>query len=344
MKSVVSTRIVLSFVLLWFINLIFIQYVQGQNMNNNPDSILKFEGSIILPDVKGRIDHLAFDQKRDYVYVAALGNNSVEVVDLKNKKVIYSIKGLGEPQGIRYIQGKDAIFVANGSDGECDVFNAVTYQKLSTIKLDGDADNVRYDPVNSKIYVGYGEGGIAIIDVNGFKLLADIRLPGHPESFQIDGELNKLYVNVPDALMVITVDTDKRLIVNKRKVEEARGNFPMSLDPKNHLMFIGCRNPSKLLVIDTNTGKTNSSINIDNDTDDVFYDSSSNYIFVSCGSGYVDIIKQSSPVTYEPASRIETLLGARTSLFIPERNKLVVAAPARPGHKAQLLIYNLKLK
>lgn len=342
MKYKVTNQPKLGFVFLWFINLIFSQYLQGQNINNKPDSNLKLTGSIILPGVKGRIDHLAFDTKRGYVYVAALGNNSVEVVDLKNKKVVRTIKGPGEPQGISYIKERDVIFVANGSDGECEVFDAVTYQKLSGVKLDGDADNVRYDPVNSKIYVGYGRGGIAIIDAGNFKMLGDIKLPGHPESFQIDNESNRIYVNIPDALTVITIDTRKRSIVNKWKLGEAKANFPMSLDPENHLLFIGCRNQPKLLVISTDTGETIASVNIDADTDDVFYDNSSNQIFVSCGAGYVDVIRQSEPGKYEQVSGIESLPGARTSLFIPETGQLVVAAPARSGHEAQLLIYRVK--
>jgi hypothetical protein len=141
--------------------------------------------------------------------------------------------------------------------------------------------------------------------------------------------------------MIVTIDTDKRAIIKELKVAEAKANFTMALEPKNQLMFIGCRNPSKLLVIDY-TGRTISTLDIDGDTDDIFYDKLSNRIFVSCGAGYVDIVSQTGRGKYERTSRIETLPGARTSLFIPELNQLVVAAPARSGQKAQLLIFNLQ--
>ena len=223
----------------------------------------------------GELTIWPIDSKRQFIYVAALGNNTVEVIDLKNKKLVHSIKGLSEPQGIRYITESNAIFIAKGSTGECDVFDADSYKRITSIKLESDADNVRYDPANSKIYVGYGEGGIAVIDAKSFKQLADIKLPGHPESFQLDTDAGKLFVNVPDSKMLATIDLTKNTVTNKWKVEIASANFPMALDSKNHRLFIGCRNPAKLLVLNSETGKIIDVINIDTDTDDIFYDDSS---------------------------------------------------------------------
>jgi YVTN family beta-propeller protein len=319
-----------------------IQCSSGQTNNNTNSAPLVLTATIPLPDVSGRIDHLAYNSKLQVIYVAALGNNTIEVVDLKNKKVIHTIKGLKEPQGIKYIPENNSIFVANGQNGECDVFDAESYQRITSIKLAGDADNVRYDAVAGKIYVGYGNGGIAIIDAKNLKQLADIKLPGHPESFQLDHDGNKIYVNVPDAQMLLPIDLITNKIADKWKIEAARANFPMALDVDNHRLFIGCRNPAKLLVINSENGETTAAIDIDGDTDDIFYDNSSKQIFVSCGGGYIDVIKQSEPDKYEAPSRIESRSGARTSLFVPELNQLFVAAPSRSGKEAQLTIYQTK--
>jgi YVTN family beta-propeller protein len=313
---------------------------QGQTSSQN-DS-LKLTATIPLPGVSGRIDHLTFDIRNKTIFVAALGNNTVEVVDLKSKKVIHSIKGLHEPQGIKYIPESNTVFVANGENGVCDIFNADSYQLITSIKMSGDADNVRYDSATGKIFVGYGDGGIAIIDAKTFKQLADIKLPGHPESFQLDVDSKRIFVNVPDARILATIDLDKKTISDKWKIEIAAANFPMALDSKNHRLFIGCRNPPKVPVINSETGKTIAQIDIDSDTDDVFYDSSSNQIYVSCGGGYIDVFKQIGPDKYAAVSRIESRSGARTSLFVPELNQLIVAAPARSGSDAQLMIYEKK--
>lgn len=313
----------------------------GQAKPNQANAPLKLTASIPMPNVSGRIDHMAYNSKQQLIYVAALGNNTLEVVDLKNKKVIHTIKGLSEPQGIRYVPENNTIFVANGGNGECRVFNADTYQQITSIELGDDADNVRYNPVTKKVYVGYGSGAIAVIDAITFKHLADVKLPAHPESFQLSGN-DKLFVNVPNARLLDVIDLSKNTIVTTWNVEEASSNFPMALDETNHRLFIGCRHPAKLLVINTETGKTITSLDTDGDTDDIFDDTDAKQIYMSCGGGYLDIFKQMNADKYETVARIETHPGARTSLYIPELNQLVVATPARGGNEAQLMIYEKK--
>jgi YVTN family beta-propeller protein len=326
------------------ISLLIIAFSLNNNLAQTPVSIrgIEFVASIQLPDVTGRIDHLAYDSKNRTVFVAALGNNTVEVVDLKSQKVIHTIKGLHEPQGIKYIPENNVIFVANGENGECDVYNADSYQLITSIKLAGDADNVRYDSSSERIFVGFGDGAIAIIDAKTYKQLSEIKLPGHPESFQLDNDAKRIFVNVPDALIVATLDLEKKSITDKWKMENATANFPMALDSKNHRLFIGCRNPAKLLVINSETGKTINQIDISSDTDDVFYNGSSKQIYISCGGGFIDIVSQIDPDNYKSISRVESRSGARTSLFIPELNQLLVAAPAHAGNEAQLMIYETK--
>src|SRR3978361_401719 len=58
--------------------------------------------TIPLADVSGRIDHMAVDLRRGRLFVAELGNNTVDVVDLASGKIIQRIKGLKEPQGVGY--------------------------------------------------------------------------------------------------------------------------------------------------------------------------------------------------------------------------------------------------
>jgi YVTN family beta-propeller protein len=326
------------------IYLLIITFSLNNSLAQTPVSIqgIEFVASIQLPNVTGRIDHSAYDNKNRTVFVAALGNNTVEVVDLKSQKVIHTIKGLHEPQGIKYIPENNIIFVANGGNGECDVFNADSYQLITSIKLEGDADNVRYDSSSERIFVGYGDGAIAIIDAKTYKQLSEIKLPGHPESFQLDNDAKRIFVNVPDALMVATLDLEKKSITDKWKMDNATANFPMALDSKNHRLFIGCRNPAKLLVINSETGKTINQIDISSDTDDVFYDGSSEQIYISCGGGYIDIVSQIDQDNYKSIARIESRSGARTSLYVPELNQLIVAAPAHSGNDAQLMIYKKK--
>jgi DNA-binding beta-propeller fold protein YncE len=298
--------------------------------------------TVSLPDVLGRIDHMAYNRQKQFLYIAALGNNSLEVVDLKNEKAVHSVKRLKEPQGVVYIPDNNSIFVTNGNTGECDFFDAESYLKLKSIKLSGDADNVRYDSIDKRIYVGYGDGRMAIIDALSTELLKEIKLSEHPESFQIDKTARRVYVNIPFQSEIEIIDMEKSIVTDRWKLNHVSANFPMSLNNKSHRLFIGCRDPAKLLVINTETGETVASLDIDKDIDDLYYDSSTQQLYLSCGSGFLDVFSQNTPDSYVLRAKVPTRRGARTSLFIPELNKLVVAVPASLSAHALLLIYEIK--
>ncbi|MDN3657433.1 YncE family protein [Ferruginibacter paludis] len=317
--------------------------LEGCNAQSSKQSqALQLITSVALPGVAGRIDHLAFDSATGHIFIAALGNNSVEVVDLRTNKIIHSITGLSEPQGIAFITGKNMLFVANGGNGACAIFNTATYQKITSVQLPGDADNVRYDAVNKKIYVGYGEGGIAVIDVATLRQVADIKLQGHPESFQLDIAAKKIYVNVPGKQQVEVIGLEKQVVTDRWKLTAAKSNFPMALDVISRRLFIGCRHPAKLLVLDTDSGKLITAFDTDSDVDDIFYNPKNSSIYFSCGGGYIDIFKQETPNTYTLVEKIPSRSGARTSLFLPQSNRLIVAKPKSFNSDAALLVYGIK--
>src|SRR6266516_1872992 len=124
---------------------------------------LKLTKTIALPGVEGRIDHLAFDAAGERLFVCALGNNTVEVVDLRQGVRVHSITGLGSPQGIAYIPELDRLFIANDTGGICKIYDAKSFQPVGEIDFKDDADNVRYDKSSKRVYVGFGSGGIGII-------------------------------------------------------------------------------------------------------------------------------------------------------------------------------------
>ena len=320
----------------FIISVCFLLY--GCTAQSQPN-FLKLIASIKLSDVSGRIDHLAYDNTRNIVYVAALGNNTIEVVDLKNRKVIHTIKNLHEPQGIAFIPESNSIFVANGENGECDVFDANTFQKKTSIKLSDDGDNVRYDKEKKLVYVGYGSGAIAMIDAKSMKEIASIKLDGHPESFQLSKKQNEIYVNVPDRDEIEVVDLSTHSIVAKWKNTKASSNFPMALDEQHNRLFIGYRSPGTLGVINAETGKDIVSMNCTGDADDLFYDSNDNLVFVSGGRGFIDVFEANDKLKH--VSHVPTSSGARTSLLLSSQKNLLLAVPSRSGNPAALWIYKI---
>src|SRR5437660_4460329 len=117
---------------------------------------LVLEAEIPLGPVSGRIDHLGIDVKRQRLFVAELGNNSLGVIDLAAGKVLRRIDGLSEPQGVAYVLFTDSVFVANAGDGSVRVLRGDDLTPMGRIELGDDADNVRVDDARNRVHVGYG--------------------------------------------------------------------------------------------------------------------------------------------------------------------------------------------
>jgi DNA-binding beta-propeller fold protein YncE len=301
---------------------------------------LKLEKTIEMPDVNGRIDHLAINVKDKVVYVAALGNNTVEVIDLTKGALIKSIKGIAEPQGIAYIPETNEIAVASGGNGDCVFFNATSFQQVTIIHLAGDADNIRYDAATKQMYVGYGDGGIAMIDPVTHKQTGDVKLPAHPESFQLDKKNNRLYVNLPDNHSIAIIDLNTFTHTDTWKISKYSANFPMTLDTANDLVFVGFRHPALLVSYNSKTGKQVSTNELVGDVDDIFYDTAQR-IIASGGDGYINIFERENTTSYKKIADIPGRSGARTSLLIPSLQTFIVAERANGGKKAALAIYKM---
>src|SRR6266566_3479237 len=234
---------------------------------------LKLTQTIALPGVEGRIDHVAFDAAGERLFVCALGNNTVEVIDLRKAERIHSITGLGAPQGIAYIPKLNRIFVANDKGGICKIYDGKSFQGVGELDFKDDADNVRYDSTTKQIYVGFGSGGIAVVNPPDGKQIGSIKLSAHPEAFELEKNGKRIFVNLPNARQVAVIDRGKGEVIATWKTDLAFGNFPMALDETNHRLFVGCRLPSKLIVLNTDSGDVVTKIDISGDPDDVFYDS-----------------------------------------------------------------------
>jgi WD40 repeat protein len=311
------------------------------------ENYLRLVKIISLPGIKGRIDHLDINLKQQIVYLSALGSNAIKVIDVNSGKIIHSITGINEPQGIAYIPQTNEIFIANGDNGDCYFYNATTFEKVATIPLRSDADNVRYDSVEKRIYVGYGSGGIAIISSDSHKQVGDVKLPAHPEGFQIDKKKGLIYVNVPEKEMIGVVDLKKFKLINNLTRNYRSGNFPMALDASGNLLFIGYRHPGKFVVIDTKSGNRFFVSELTNDSDDVFYDEFTKRVFVSCGGGYtrlgyINIFQMENGNKYKKIANIPTRNGARTSLLVPSLSLFLVPEPSVYSHDGELMVYKIE--
>ena len=298
---------------------------------------LVIDAKIPLGQVSGRIDHLGIDLERKRLLVAELGNNSLGVVDLAAGKVLSRVAGLAEPQGAAYVPSSDSIFVANAGDGSVRVLRGEDLAPIGHIELGDDADNVRVDPARKRVLVGYGKGALAVIDPVSLAKTADIRLKAHPEGFQIDETGTQVFVNVPDAHEIVVVDLATGS-TQSLPTQGAGSNFPMAIDGEAHRFLVIFRNPPTLMAFSSQDGHVAAKVDTCGDADDVFVDRKRHRVYVSCGEGAVDVLEPDQQ-GYRRLARVPTASGARTSLFVPELDRLFVAVRAGSNEPAAIWVF-----
>jgi len=300
-----------------------------------PSGPLLLETKIALGNVAGRIDHMAIDPERHRLFVAELGNDSVGVVDLNAGKVVHRIFGLKEPQGLAYIRMNDSLYVANGGDGSVRVFRGPEYSPAGRIDLGTDADNIRVDLPANRILVGFGSGAIAVIDLRENAKGKTFALKAHPESFQLDATSGQVFVNVPNARSITVLDANTGKETHTWPLRHG-GNFPMALDPERKRVLVAFRNSPKLAVFDWEVGGLASEVDICGDADDLFVDQKLNRVYVTCGGGFIDVLKVDD-AKYTRVARVPTVTGARTGLFVSEMDRLLLGV--RSGFKEPAAIW-----
>lgn len=299
---------------------------------------LQLEAKIPLGDVRGRIDHMAVDLKRQRLFVAELGNDAIGVIELANRKLLRTIAGLKEPQGVGYEPSTDALYVTNAGDGSVRLFEGNEYEPKGQIELGSDADNVRVDAAISRIFIGYGSGALAVIDPATRSKVADIPVKAHPEGFQIDSGTGQIFVNVPDAHGIAVVDRASQKQTGKWPIPDHGANFPMALDPVRRRVLAAFRAPAELGVFSMTGGKLIATAETCGDADDLFIDAKRDRVYVSCGSGFIDVL-EAKGTTYRLIARIPTVSGARTSLFVPELDRLLVAVRTSAAEPAAIWVF-----
>lgn len=311
---------------------------------------LTLKTRIALPKVKGRFDHMSVDLKGERLFVAAVGNHTLEVIDLKSGQRVHTIANLDEPQGVFYDASSNRLFVACGGDGRTNIYDASTFGLVASAKFPADADNLRYDSHDKLVVVGYagakhvfgmkeeGTGALGFLDANG-KLVREIPIDAHPESFRLEESGSRIFVNVPEKREIEVLDRIKLTVLARWPVMSAQDNFPMTLDEAHHRLFVATWKPSRMLVFDTDSGKEIASGETAGASDDLFYDAQRGRIYVLTDAGYLDVFQDRDHSHYDRIARYPTPLHTQTGLFVPEWGMLFAAAQAQTNQSAEIRVY-----
>ena len=352
--------------LFWWLEVLLVVPVSG--------ATLRLQKVIPMPGVEGRLDHLAAAVVRRRVFVSALENQSIEVIDLEQSRRIRHLAGIREPQGLLFLPKNNRLLVCSRGDGTCRSFDAARFTEGPWVDVGRNADNLRLDPERQVIYVASagepGDGRMTALDLVSLLPVSEggradpphspadflldrprqsdpvreLLLPAHPESFQLDPRRHRIVINVPDVhqIVVMTDDGTALHVAGAWPVNVGEKNFPMALDSGAGRLYIACRKPATLATYDLRDGRMLSSVPCVGDADDLYYDADHQRVLVIGGEGFVDIF--STAAGDQPPRRIDRIVTApraRTGLLIPELRRLVIAAPHTDKKPAALLVFAL---
>jgi DNA-binding beta-propeller fold protein YncE len=302
-----------------------------------------------LPGFTGDFDHFAVDLKGKRLFLTAEDHKTVEVFDLEGKR-LHSITGFGQPHAAVVLSDGN-IIVTDGDDfGRVALVNGKDYKIMNAIKLPNGVDGAVFNPVNQYYYVESGSDdagakthAISIIDTKAFKLAGEITLPGnHSEAMAIDHAGKKMYINLVGEDQVGVVDLDSRKLIAKWPVPDAQGADALVLDEPNHRVFIATRKPAKFFVYDTNTGKVVTTLPTAEMNDDMWFDVARKRFYVT-GTETTAVMGQLDPDHYSHIADVPTGYRAKTSIYVPELNRLYIAVSGKgkPNPEMALQVYDV---
>jgi DNA-binding beta-propeller fold protein YncE len=306
--------------------------------------------SIELPGVTGKFDHFAIDTPGHRLFVAATGNHSVEVIDLTSDRVVESIKGLGKPHGLAWVNSTGSLYVADGSLRELRLYQGKPLTLAGKISLSDDADDMVYDEADHLLFVGHGGSDaanpakVAIVSTDPFSLIASLPVATHPEALEIDPQSQRVFANIAESNEVAVIGAKTRGIVAHWKLTKAADNVPLAFDADHRLLFVACRKPGMLLALDAATGRELTSAASAEQADDLFYDSVLHRVYLISGAGEVDSYQVDAGNALHVLPAVHTVSGAKTALFVPAENLLYVGVPSANDRAGEVRVYKTNVQ
>lgn len=282
---------------------------------------------------EGGMDYITLDAKANRLYVPR--STHTMVIDADSGKVVADIPGQKHNHGVALVPQAGRGFISDG-EGAVVIFDLKTNAVLGTIKAHPDADGIIYDKTSGLVLVVSGDDGVLMtlkpdVDPKTGSLDPDIALGGKPEFLAADGA-GKVYINLEDKNQVAVVDLKARKVLAHWPVAPGGAPVGLSIDPEKHRLFVGCRNPQKLIVMSTDDGKVIADLPISAGVDATKFDG--HQAFASCRDGKLHVAGETAG-KFEIQQAVTTAVGAKTMDVDPDKHKIYLPTAefeeAKPG-------------
>lgn len=310
---------------------------------------LRLSRSTDLPDVSGDMDHLAIDVAGNRLFVAAEDNGTLRVIDLQTGTVKRTVKGFKTPHSILFVPESHELYITDGS-AAVQVLDSDSFVVKRRVKTTPGADSIGVDSKAQLLYAVSGGKDVSMkrsalseINFKEGKLVREIPIDSaHVEAMVLEHSGDRLFVNVTGDNYLAVINRKTGALVERWPIREAQQNAPIAFDEANHRLFIVCRKPGMLVVLDSTTGKTIASMATGARADEVVFDPSHHRIYVASGEGSLYLYRQIDPDHYEEAGKVPSAPGAKTALLSPDAKQLFVAvSPGEGKTGAKVLMYEV---
>jgi len=303
-----------------------------------------------LPELKdGDFDHLTPDVAGNRLFVTAEENEKVLVFDLKTNKLIHTISDLKAPHSMLYRADLKKLFVVDGDLGEIKIYETDAYKPVGSIKLKEGADASAYDPSTKCLYVVNGgkdaklpNAYISVVDIDAGKVVAEMKIDSNDvEGMAIEKAGPRIFVVIRGNNAVEVFDrTSRKLLATWSIAADGKKPTAIAYDEGGHRLFVGPRDPGKLIVLDTDSGKVVASMPAAAMVDDMAYDAQRKRVYYA-GTMVLDVFQQTDPDHYEAIAHVPTAFRAKTGVLIPELNLFYLAVPHHEKNSAELRVYKV---
>lgn len=311
---------------------------------------LVLEQSISLPELHdGDFDHFVADVAGNRLFATAEENSKVLVFDLKTNKLAHTIDDLKAPHSMLYRADLKKLFVVDGDLGEVKIYDTDSYKSAGSVKLREGADASSYDPKTKYLYVVNGgkdaklpNAYITVVDTTTVKTVGEIKIDSNDvEGMALEKASPRMFVDIRGNNSVEVFDRDKRTLIATWSVaQDAKKPTAIALDEESHRLFVGTRDPAKLIVLDTESGKAVTSMAATAMVDDMTYDGGSKRVYFA-GTLFIDVFQQRDADHYDRIGHVPTSFRAKTAILIPELNRYYLAVPHHETQSAEVRVYKV---
>ncbi len=314
-------------------------------------SSVKLIHSVNLPGYTGDFDHFAVDYDRSRLLLAAEDHGTLEVFDLKTSAHLRTVPGFGNPHSILVRKGSPTVLITDSEKQGATLRDAVTYAKKSAVGLAAGSDTSKYDAASNTLYVVTGGKDVDLKTANLEAVNPDTGAiigkvtfdDNHVEAMAfVDGD-PRLFINLTQTNQLAVLDRATLKVLNTWPVPPAKQNAMVAFDPAQHRLYVVCRDPGMVVVMNSDTGAVVGTQPAPLRSDEVQYDAEAKRLYVPGGEGYMSIYDTSDADHLKLIEKVTTAPGAKTGLLIPSIHRLFLAvSPGESKAMAKILTYEVK--